>query len=379
MARRLLFLRVMRHLLQALLTVVAVVACSGAPPTLAAIDDQVVAVGGELRLTLSASSPDGGDIAYSFASTMPNARDRAELTQRPDGTGVFVLRPLAADVGSFAFDFTATAGGMSDTITVQIEVKPAVGEEARPRFMNPLGPGTMLDIAKQSCATIDIVVEDSDSTEVTIDFEEPRVPGAELVERGKKTARARFCPDANQKAADDQFLLRLSADDGDNPKAIINYAVVLKKPVEAGCTGAAPAIVHVADDAESLVALELEADVSDDVGLKSAPIVYFSTENPGATPDLAKMRQAPMALVTGTATRGTYRAEVPNPVADKTVGTGAKLYYVITAVDNDDPRRNCDHFTQSPVYTMTVVNPGGQGQLAVCEPCTHDIQCGLTR
>src|SRR5687767_1234589 len=124
---------------------VILAACSGVPPVLAPIDDQVVAVGGELRLTLSASTQDGSRIAWGFSSNMPAVGERAQLTERPDGTGIFVLRPLAADVGAWAFTFTASSGGASETLTVQIEVKPAIGESTRPLFRSPLGEGTQLD------------------------------------------------------------------------------------------------------------------------------------------------------------------------------------------------------------------------------------------
>src|SRR5687767_7051996 len=72
-----------------------IAACTAVPPTLAPLDDQVVAVGGELRLTLSASTQTGSSISYSFESNMPKVNDRAQLSERPDGTGIFVLKPLA--------------------------------------------------------------------------------------------------------------------------------------------------------------------------------------------------------------------------------------------------------------------------------------------
>jgi hypothetical protein len=115
----------------------ALTACSSVAPVLEPIDDQVVAVGGELRLTLSASTQDGSRIGWEFSSNMPSARERAQLTERPDGSGIFVLKPLAADVGKWAYTFTASSGGGAETLTVQIEVKPAIGESTRPFFRSP--------------------------------------------------------------------------------------------------------------------------------------------------------------------------------------------------------------------------------------------------
>jgi hypothetical protein len=362
--------------------VALIAACSGAPPVLAPIDDQVVAVGGELRLTLSASTQDGSRIAWDYTSDMPAARERAQLTERPDGTGVFVLRPLASDVGPWVFTFTASSSGGSETLTVGIEVKPAIGESTRPLFRSPTGAGTMLDVATQACATIAIEVDDADSTEVRIDLEEPRPANAEITARDKKKATLRFCPDANQKVSEDRVPLRIFADDGDNPKEYVNYTVVLKKPADAGCAGAAPVITHAPADEETVLALELSVDVSDDKGLKSAPLVFFGESKFDAAADLGrlvqegKVRQGESVLASGSATRGSYRAEIPNPAAARPIGSAVTLWYVVVATDNDDANGNCDHTTTSPVYSMTVTNPGTQGQLAACEPCTHDIQCG---
>ncbi len=357
-------------------------ACTGVAPTLSPIEDQVVAVGGELRIDLTATTDDGRALEFNYKTNMPNAGKRAELAQRPDGTGLFVLRPQGTEVGTWAFDFTASDGSLSDTLTVQIEVKSAIGELTLPLFRNPLGPGTTLDLRTEDCVDLSIMVDDADSTEVTIQEEEPRIERAQLQRTDKKTARWKWCPTDSQKAADDRYLLRLSADDGENPKRTINYAIVLRKDPDASCPGSAPQINHMPHDDDTLVAVEILTDVKDDIGLKSAPLVFYGTENPGSSPNITQLTQegkltmAETVMLAGNGKQGTYKAQLPNPVADKPVGSEAKLYYVIMAMDKDDPSGNCDHSAQSKVYEITVSNPGGQGLLGVCEACTHDVQCG---
>ena len=66
---------------------------------------------------------------------------------------------------------------------------------------------------------------------------------------------------------------------------------------------------------------------------------------------------------------------MPNPVASATAGTSATLYYVIVADDDDDSMGNCDHTTQSQVYSM-VVTAGGTTTAGLCQACTADSQCG---
>jgi hypothetical protein len=370
------------HLPLVLALTVALAGCTGVPPELSPISDQVVAVGGELRLDLTGTTEDGRGLTYYFTTNMPNADKRASLAQRPDGTGLFILRPQATEVGTWAYDFTASDGGMSSTLTVQIEVRSAIGEATLPVFRHPLGQGTMLDLRTQSCVELEIMVDDADSTSVTIAQEEPRIEGATLTPGQRKTATWKWCPTPAQKEADDRYLLRLSADDGENPKRTINYAIVLRRPVGAGCAGTPPQITHTPASDETLVAVDVIARVDDDVGLKSAPLIYYGTTHPGASPNLGKLvadgllYQSEMALIAGSGKSGTYKAQLPNPVADKPAGASAKLYYVITATDSDDPKGSCDKFTESRVYEMTVTNPGGQGNLGLCEECTHDVQCG---
>jgi hypothetical protein len=87
------------------------------------------------------------------------------------------------------------------------------------------------------------------------------------------------------------------------------------------------------------------------------------------------MTQLTMLLIDGSMQSGTWAADVPNPVATEPGGTDAELYYVIVADDDDDDRGDCDHVTESSVYSMTVTSGGGGG-VGLCEACTTDNQCG---
>lgn len=85
----------------ALSLLATLVACGGGEaPVLDSIDDQIVAVGSELTLTLRATDPDGDAINYSFHADVPDLGDRATITATPAGAGLFRWRPLAADVGT---------------------------------------------------------------------------------------------------------------------------------------------------------------------------------------------------------------------------------------------------------------------------------------
>jgi hypothetical protein len=65
-----------------------------------------------------------------------------------------------------------------------------------------------------------------------------------------------------------------------------------------------------------MVDLTLDATITDDIGLKQPPLLYYSTTAPASPPDLATMTQTTMMLISGTMQSGVWAADVPNPVGD---------------------------------------------------------------
>jgi hypothetical protein len=352
------------------------VACGpDAAPELTGLGDQVAQVGSELTIDLKGTDADGDRLKYGFrAADLPDVEVRAHITQSPSGAGVFRWTPMAADVGQHAFDFTASDGTRSAKTTINIDVRSAIGAATAPVFRQPLGSGTTLDVAQQACVDLDIVVEDQDSPRVTISQSDPVIDGAELTARDGLTASWHWCPTREQQA-ENRYTLVLAADDGDNPKTVKEFLVVLRGGSGGSCPGTAPAISHTAHDVSSILDLAIDATVSDDRGIKDAPLLYVSTTQPAAPPDLSQMTQLMTQPVSGDRKNGVYRARVANPVAQMPAGTQQRLYYVFTANDDDDATGSCDHSTTSPVYTMTVTSTGA-ADLPICAPCTGDAQCG---
>jgi hypothetical protein len=357
------------------------VACGGGgdAPEIEDVGDQLVAVGSELVLQLRATDPDGTAVEYGFTSDLPDLGDRATIARTPSGEGTFRWRPVAADVGIWHFDFTASDGDNTTTLPVTIEVRSAIGDATTPVFRQPLGTGTTLDLAVRDCLDLDIVVEDQDSLNVTIAQEDPAIDGATLEQTAPLTALWHWCPTRDQIDAEDRYTLTLSADDGENPKTIKNYLVVLRRPPPMNCPGNPPLVTHTPTNASQIIDLTIDADISDDMGLKQPPLLYYATTAPSSPPDLGAMTQVTMLLISGDMRSGTWAADVPNPVATLPQGTMRTLYYVIVANDDDDAVGACDHETRSPATTahqMVVTNPGGSGGLGLCETCSADVQCG---
>ena len=356
-------------------------------PYIQKIPDQNAAVGLELTIQIRATDSDGDSLSYSFnAPELPDLGKRQPpptLEAFSNGVAIFHFIPNASDSrpAPYEFDFKVSDGKTTSTAVVHITVRDQGGDGA-PVFVKPLGSGTTLQLDTTPCLELPVEVSDTDSTMVTIGQEDPLIAGATLSPEGSFTATWKWCPTAEQLAAQDRFYLRLSADDGTNPKTLKLppfLIVVIGSSKGNNCPGAAPVITHTPLTAQSTVQdLKITMTASDDLGLKSTPLVYWSTTNPGATPDLTKMTPVASTRTSGDATSGSYDGIIPNPVASSPSGTMKTVYYLIVARDNDDPTGGCNHTTLAPdtgVYSFTVT-AGGAGGLAACEACTSDAQCG---
>tara|TARA_R110002073_G_scaffold103664_3_gene234648 strand:- start:4151 stop:6277 length:2127 start_codon:yes stop_codon:yes gene_type:complete len=347
----------------------------GSEPVMRAVGDQLAAVNQELVIPLSATDADGDEVFYTFSSNVPDIFSRADVSRLPNGGGEFRWTPQASDVGEWFFDFTASDGSKSDTITIRVEVRAAIGGNSAPRFVHPQGSGTTLDLAEKACLELNVEIADADSAEVAIAQGQPIIEGAELAVVSGTTATWSWCPSERQIEADDRYNLLLTADDGDNPLRLHPYLIVLRSPLKPNCPGDAPVITHTPADLSSLVGIRIAATITDDLGLKQEPLLYYSETAPSTPPDLGQMIQVTMEEGAG----DTWTAAIPNPVATQAEGATADLHYLIVANDDDDPKGNCDHLTQEPAtgsFSMTVTNPGGAGGAELCESCTADIQCG---
>lgn len=358
---------------------VVLAACGdkGGAPTLEGIDDQLAAVGQELVVELRASDPDGDALQYGFVTEQDSITTGGSITRRPDGTGVFRWTPLASDVGTWYVDFSASDGDHEDVVTVGIDVRTTLGQGAVPTFREPLGSGTTLDLQQAACVEFPIVVEDEDDSDVLLGIGEPGLAGAELVQDSGLAGQFTWCPTKDQ-IADERHPVVLTADDGDHDPTLKDYLIVLRKANKPDCPGGAPVVDHAPTDVQSVLPVEIVAHVADDVGLKQAPLLYFTYTEPHVPVDFGSLDVVEMELRSGDMTDGQWSATVDNPVASLPEGSMASVWYVISAGDNDDTAGDCDHVTDAPmdgVFSLLVTNSGAGG-LGVCEPCTADIQCG---
>lgn len=343
-------------------------------PELNGLTDQVAQVGTELKIELDGTDSAGDRLSYDYrAPDVTDLAGHAQMTVTPAGAGIFTWTPLAQDVGSHAFDFIVSNGGASTTVTININVKAAIGSATAPVFRQPLGTGTTIDLSRTPCADLDVVVDDQATAQVTITQEDPVIDGAKLTIVDGLTAKWHWCPSMAQQQGDSRYTVVFAADDKQNPKTEKPYLIVLRGGTPA-CPGQGPTVTSTPADATTRLDLPVSATVMDSLGLKDAPLFYYSATDPGASPDLSKMTQLSSTLASGDGMNGTYNATIPNPVASATDGTQATIYYVVGA-DDHDSTNNCDHVTTSQVYSM-VITAGGSSTAGSCQACTADSQCG---
>jgi len=197
---------------------------NGEPPDLLGLADQVAVVGQQLNLELDGVDPDGDSLTFRVSADLA-LDESASVTQLPSGTGLFRWTPVAADVGSHVFDFTVSDGSNDTTVSILIDVRAT--SDGIPIFRQPLGTGRVITLATDPCMTVEILIEDQDTAQVTIGEDDPKIPGAIFTQVDGTTATWTWCPTPAQAADSSRYTLALFADDNDNPKAIKNYVIVL--------------------------------------------------------------------------------------------------------------------------------------------------------
>lgn len=196
----------------------------GSAPSFIGLDDQVAFVGEELFFEVRASDPELSSLRFEIESAAPGL---VGATLEPAGNGTSALfrwTPAAQDVGEWVFDFIVTDGTSRTVESILIEVRATEGDA--PVFRQPLGAGTTLDLTESACLNLVVTIEDTDSTNVVVAEEEPKILGAVLTE-GETRWTWDWCPSEEQIASGDSFVLTLSADDGEH-KTLKHFLIVLR-------------------------------------------------------------------------------------------------------------------------------------------------------
>ena len=355
----------------------AVPGCSSqnGSPELLPIAAQHTSVGSLFELRIQAHDPDGDRLRFGFSSPTEGMDGRARITAL-QGEAVFAWTPLASDVGEHQIEFTASDGNETDRESVTLNVAPSTDGDGVPVFRQPLGTGTTLDLATTRCLDLNVEVEDLDSLQVEIS-QNPAVLGSTIEALGPFQARFSWCPTEKQ-AGEAVYLLGLVADDHENPAVTKDFAIIVRTSLPSGCAGEAPVIDHTPPGPlEGTDPIAITAEVTDDVGLKSHPVLYYTLEKPADPAKIEFSALSQIEMKRDSFRPDKYETAVPNPTASLQPGESATVYYVIVAEDDDDRGGNCDHrsrLPQSTLFEVTVTRPAGMacvssGQCLVGQMC----------
>ncbi len=350
----------------------------GGGPTLAPIDPVSGRVNEEITIPLVIDNPSGQTVALSVEDPMLPSFDLVTTLSTDVTGGTFRWVPLSSHAGTHELTFVLTAGhggAEYDRESVVVEILPAA--DAAPVFVRP-GAGGTYDLTQAPCVSFDVEVRDDDSDMVTIGTRSDPPEGATLTSAGPKRATFDWCPTPDQVASSERWTVQLEADDGDHPAVEHDYVIVLRSgPTREGCPGEPPTITLrsplMDERVTSGTTYGVEAQVTDDVGLRDAPLLYYSTSAPEdpSHPDVTLFE-----LVTFTDDGGgSFVARIPS--LGLAMGEETTVYYFVSATDNDDATGTaCDHRTDSALVSFVAV--GGtrpDGMLAQCEPCSASTEC----
>ncbi len=367
----------MRRLTLGLLLGLAALACDGGGgPMLEQIAPQTVRVNEELRLSIAIDNPGGATVELRVEPPEDlRAFDSVHRISTEPGGAIFRWSPLSSQVGTHELVFNLTDGGsrIYDSQTAVIEVLPS--EDSAPVFVHP-GPGGTFDLERNPCVTFDVEVLDDDSADVTIRTRADLPDRASLNPAGAKRATFDWCPTPDQTAASERYTIQLAADDGDHPVVEHDFVVVLRTGDKEGCPGAAPTITlrspAMAESVQSGTSYPVEVEVSDDMGLRDPPILYYTTTEPDdlANPDVTQFEQAVFED-----SAGRFTARIPS--LGLAEGQMAQVWYLVSATDNDDPTGAlCDHRTDSMVVSFFAVGgPPPDGSFPQCASCSASAEC----
>lgn len=197
----------------------------GSAPLLETSRDATAFPGAQLHLELRAEDENPGALRFEYDSLVPldGIYQRSEILAYDDGEAAFQYRPVANDVGQHPFRFRVTdEDGLSDDTIVWISVRP--GGASAPIFREPVGAGLTLD-SLGGCVDLDVVVEDSDTPEVTLSQEPPLLSDALLTRLNGHAARWSWCPPVE---ASGSYPLWLAADDGENDMTFKSFLILVR-------------------------------------------------------------------------------------------------------------------------------------------------------
>ncbi|MFH1531577.1 MAG: PPC domain-containing protein [Pseudomonadota bacterium] len=314
----------------------------GDPPHMDPVPDQVVLVGQELVLVVTASDPEGGPLDFFIAGRPQTA---TFLAYEDGGTAVFRWTPEAADADTggrvHEVEFIVKdKGGLWDSERVQLTVYPAWA----PTFLGPTG--YVLNLAKEKQIEFLVQVKDDGASRIDVRVLEG-FEGAYLEAHGKKGAYFYWKPTEAQIAQKAYWYMRFSATGyateagGEVALYTIEHvvAIVLIHREQGGCVGTPPSVVLTPlGDQHGQGGYPIVAGITDAESFVASVTAFWTTGDPETGPWQA------VPLIAGGG--DVYAGDLPVVLG---AGAGRFVHYYLEAWDDDDwAGATCDHVARVP-------------------------------
>lgn len=357
-------------------------------PGILSIQDQQLATNRSFQLDVTAYDEDSDPIEFEFNLSPPpptltlTSGGIPSLQKVSDYNAIFSWTPGNADVGDYALTLIVKDNHGNQTLeTINLEViDMGVGGGEWGRFIEPVGEAAVLNLDETSCFETNVVVQADQLApeELNVVLAPPSPTTASLISNGFKSYRLTWCPQSQETTnqVNFPFIFKATTTRGFAPIEK-RFLVRLRSTSRSDCPGSAPNLNHqTLMDYQGVNNLKVELEVTDDIGVKSAPTLFYqavSTQlSTGPSPsDWTSVVMNGQGEDLSNIWTGVIPA-VPLP-------EGAIIYYRFLVSDDDDPTGvACDHSVESEVFQVNYLwNPSlasiGAG---LCEPCIDDIQCG---
>ena len=387
-------LRVIIYSLLLLFTSLSCATSGNRAPSILSLQDQQLVTNQSFQLDVTGFDEDADPIDFEFSLSPPPPTPTLasagipSLQKVSDYNAVFSWTPGNADIGSYALTLIIKDNqGNQSQETINLEVVDAgIGGGQWGRFTSPVGEAAVLNLDETACfeTTVSVEADQLAPEEISVMLAPPSPSSASLIADGFKSYRLTWCPEpqASNNQVNFPFVFRANTSRG-FPSFEKRFLVRLRSSTSANCPGSAPTLNHqVPADYRGVENLELELEVTDDIGVKSAPTLFYqivSSQNPTQAPDVNAWTSIVMngQFMNGMTTNvsNIWTAIIPAQVYSEPV----TIYYRFLVSDDDDPDGvTCDHSVESEVFQIAYQWDTSLAMLGagLCEPCVDDIQCG---
>jgi hypothetical protein len=206
--------------------VVTAMACqAGEPPFVLDPGGQQASVGEPWQLRILATDPDGDRIDFSVEAP-PVVTGGLNIRPLPDNTSIQLeWTPTEEAVGQQVITVGASDGEHTTRIVLFVDV--ALGMGGAPRWQKPVETGGVLDLYRESCFELELLVDDQDSESVElVQLEGPDSATISQDPSGYGGLWS-WCPVAEELDRG-HWNLVLGADDGTNDVVELDFVVALR-------------------------------------------------------------------------------------------------------------------------------------------------------